>query len=154
MVERGVFMVPTLCAYYAYVAPDAEQRYPSWRLARGRKVAAALKEYFPKYVEMGLKVVGGSDGSGPGSGRRPGEGAKELELMVEHGMTPMQSIVANTKLGADVMGLLDQFGTLEAGKLADLIVVDGDPLTDIAILQKREKLQLVMKGGDVFRSDL
>ena len=154
MVERGVFMVPTLCAYYAYLAPDAEQHYPNFRLARGRKVAGALRENFPKYVEMGLKVAGGSDGSGPGSGRRPGEGAKELELMVEYGMTPMQAIVANTKVGAEVMGLLDQFGTLEPGKLADLIVVDGDPLQDIAILQQRQKIQLVMKGGEIIRSDL
>ncbi len=154
MVERDVFMVPTLCAYYAYLAPDAEQHYPAWRLARGRLVASVIREHFAKYTEMGLKVVGGSDGSGPGSGRRPGEGAKELELMVEYGMTPMQAIVANTKMGADVVGLLDQFGTLEPGKLADIIVVDGDPLADITILQKREKIQLVMKGGDLFRSDL
>jgi imidazolonepropionase-like amidohydrolase len=109
---------------------------------------------FPTSLEAGVKVVGGSDGTGPGSGRRPGEGAKELELMVQYGMTPMQAIVANTKMGADVMGCLDQFGTLEAGKLADLIVVDGDPLKDITILQKREKIQMVVKGGEVFRSDL
>lgn len=154
MVDNGVFMVPTLCAYYAYLAPDAEQHYPNYRLARGRKVAGALRENFPKYIEMGLKVAGGSDGIGPGSGRRPGEGAKELELMVEFGMTPMQAIVANTKVGADVMGLLNEFGTLEPGKLADLILIDGDPLSDISLLQKREKIQLVMKGGELFRSDL
>ena len=78
----------------------------------------------------------------------------ELQLCVDYGMTPMQAIIANTKMGADCMGLLDQFGTLEVGKLADLIVVNGDPLADIKILQDRKKVQLVMKGGDVFRSDL
>jgi imidazolonepropionase-like amidohydrolase len=66
----------------------------------------------------------------------------------------MQAIVANTKMGADVMGCLDRFGTLETGKLADLIVVNGDPLKDITLLQKRENIQMVVKGGEIFRSDL
>lgn len=154
MVKAGTFFVPTLCAYHAYIAPDAEQRYPAWRLARGRPVGETLRERFPLYITSGVKFLGGSDGSGPGTGRRPGEGGLELELCVEYGMTPMQAIVANTKVGADCMGLLDEFGTLETGKLADLVVVDGDPLADITILQQREKIQLVMKGGEVFRSDL
>ena len=154
MVKHGTYMVPTLCAYNAYLAPDAERQYPAWRLAKGRRVATVLRETFPRYVEMGLKVVGGPDGSGPGVGRRPGEGALELELMVDYGMTPMQAIVANTKAGAEVMGMLDEFGTLEAGKLADVIVVDGDPLADIRLLQQRERIQLVMKGGEIVRSVL
>jgi imidazolonepropionase-like amidohydrolase len=154
LVEKGGFIVPTLCAYYAYIAPDGERRYPSWRVAKGKLIDAALRKMFPKYIEAGVKVVGGSDGTGPGSGRRPGEGAKELELMVQYGMTPMQAIVANTKMGADVMGCLDRFGTLETGKLADLIVVNGDPLKDITLLQKRENIQMVVKGGEIFRSDL
>ena len=69
-------------------------------------------------------------------------------------MSPMQAIVANTKMGADAMGLLDQFGTLESNKLADLIVVDGDPLADITALQQQVKIQMVMKGGEIFRFDL
>jgi imidazolonepropionase-like amidohydrolase len=154
LVENGAFIVPTLCAYYAYVATDGEKRYPAWRVAKGRLIDAALRKMFPKYIEAGVKVAGGSDGSGPGSGRRPGEGAKELELMVQYGMTPMQAIVANTRMGADVMGLLHQFGTVEPGKLADVIVVDGDPLKDITIFQQREKIRMVIKGGEVFRGDL
>jgi imidazolonepropionase-like amidohydrolase len=154
LVEKDAFIVPTLCAYYAYIAPDAESRYPAWRVARGKQIDATLRKMFPKYIAAGVKVVGGSDGTGPGSGRRPGEGAKELELMVQYGMSPMQAIVANTKMGADVMGLLDQFGTLEAGKFADIIVVDADPLKDITVLQKREKIQMVIKGGEFFRSEL
>jgi imidazolonepropionase-like amidohydrolase len=153
LVQKQAFIVPTLSAYYAYVAPDAEKRYPAWRIAKGKLIDAALRKMFPKYIEAGVKVAGGSDGSGPGSGRRPGEGAKELELMVQYGMNPMQAIVASTRMGADVMGLLDQFGTVEPGKLADLIVVDGDPLKDIAILQQREKIEMVIKGGEIFRRD-
>lgn len=154
MVKAGTFFVPTLCAYHAYIAPDAEQRYPAWRLARGRPVGETLRERFPLYISSGVKFVGGSDGSGPGTGRRPGEGALELQLCVDYGMTPMQAIVANTKMGADCMGFLDKFGTLEPGKLADIVVLDGDPLADITILQERERVSLVMKGGEVFRSNL
>ena len=154
MVEHDMLMIPTLCAYNAYLGEEAEGQYPAWRLAKGRPVATVLRNTFPKYLEMGLKVVGGSDGSGPGVGRRPGEGALELELMVSYGMSPTQAISANTKMGAHAMGMAEDFGTLEAGKLADLIVVDGDPLSDIRILQDRERIQLVMKGGEVVRSDL
>ncbi len=154
MVKRGTWMVPTLGAYNAYLAPEAEQQYLAWRLAKGRLVAEVLRETFPKYLDMGLKVVGGSDGAGPGVGRRPGEGALELELMVDYGMTPMQAIVANTRLRAEVCGLLDQFGTLEEWESSNIIVVDGDLLADIKVLQKRERIQVVVKGGEVFRSDL
>ena len=154
LVKHDMFICPTLCAYYAYLGPEGEKRYPPWRVQKGRRVEEALRKTWPKYVEMGAKVVGGSDGSGPGIGRRPGDGALEFQLMVDHGMTPMQAIVANTKNGADAMRMLDDLGTLETGKLADLIVVDGDPLADIKILQDRKKLQLVMKGGEIFRSDL
>ena len=106
------------------------------------------RKTFPKYVEMGVMVVGGS------LGRRAGEESLELQLMVDYGMTPMQAIVASTKNGAYAMRMQDRLGTLETGKLADLIVVDGDPLADIKILQDRKKIQLVMKAGEIIRSDL
>jgi len=154
LAKSGTYIVPTLFAYNAYVAPDAEQAYPAWRLARGRRVEAQLRTFFAKYLEAGVKVAGGSDGAGPGTGRRPGEGAKELELMVEYGATPMQAIVANTRTVADVMGYLDDFGTIESGKLADLLVIDGDPLRDVRILQDKAKLVGIMKGGEFWRSDL
>ena len=154
LLKHDMYICPTLCAYYAYLGPEGEKRYPPWRVVKGRRVEETLRKTWPKYAEMGVKVVGGSDGCGPGIGRRPGDGALELQLMVDYGMTPMQAIVCNTKNVADAMRMSDQIGTLEAGKFADLIVVDGDPLADIKILQDRKKLQLVMKGGDVFRSDL
>ena len=154
LLKHNMYICPTLCAYYAYLGPEGEKRYPFWRVLNGRRVEEVIRKTWPKYVEMGVKVVGGSDGSGPGIGRRPGDGALELQLMVDYGMTPMQAIVANTKNGAEAMRMSDRLGTLETGKLADLIVVDGDPLADIKILQDKEKIQLVMKGGEIFRSDL
>ena len=149
LVKHNMFIIPTLCVFHGYLGPVAETHFPLWRVLKGRRVQAAQQETFPKYLEMGVKVVGGSIGRGARE-----EEALELQLMVDYGMTPMQAIVANTKNGADAIRMSGWLGTLEAGKLADLIVVDGDPLADIKILQDREKLQLVMKGGEIFRSDL
>lgn len=77
-----------------------------------------------------------------------GENALEFELLVNAGMTPMQAIVAGTRNSALALGPRgSDLGTLEKGKLADLIVVDGDPLKDIKVLQNQERLKIVMKGG-------
>ena len=79
-----------------------------------------------------------------------GEYAKDLELFVKFmGFTPMEAIVAATKQGSQIMRMEDEIGTIESGKLADVLVVDGDPLADITILQDRTKLALVMKDGKV-----
>jgi imidazolonepropionase-like amidohydrolase len=76
--------------------------------------------------------------------------ARELETYVKHlGFTPMEAIVAATKLNATTVGLAGQIGTLEPGKLADLVVVDGDPIADIAVLQDVSKIHVVMKDGEL-----
>jgi imidazolonepropionase-like amidohydrolase len=71
--------------------------------------------------------------------------------MVEAGMTPMQSIVASTKMGAELLGLGDSLGILEPGRLADLVMIDGDPLSDIAVVADPERVKLVMKDGVVYK---
>jgi imidazolonepropionase-like amidohydrolase len=84
-----------------------------------------------------------------------GEYAKDIELFVtDMGFTPMEAIVASTKHGSELMRMETQTGTIEEGKLADLLVVDGDPVADIAVLQDRSKLALVMKDGKVMVNTL
>jgi imidazolonepropionase-like amidohydrolase len=76
--------------------------------------------------------------------------AKELTFFVKHvGLTPLQVITCATKTGAEIMGRAQEFGTLEAGKLADVLVVDGDVLADISILEDRRRFIAVMQGGEV-----
>jgi len=70
------------------------------------------------------------------------------------GFTPMDAIVATTKIASEVLGLEKRIGTLEKGKLADLIVVDGNPLEDITLLQKKDKILAIMKDGQFFKCQL
>jgi imidazolonepropionase-like amidohydrolase len=83
-----------------------------------------------------------------------GKNAIELELMVKAGYSPMEAITAGTRIGSEVMGMEAEIGTVEAGKLADLIVVEGNPLEDIHILQDENKIKWVMKGGEILKSIL
>lgn len=92
----------------------------------------------------------GTDAGGYVHGRNP----MELELMVQAGMTPMQAIVASTRTAAECLEMERDLGTLEPGKLADLLVVDGDPLADMALLQNRERLAAIMKGGEFVKNQI
>jgi imidazolonepropionase-like amidohydrolase len=76
--------------------------------------------------------------------------ARELELYVAHGMAPMDAIVASTRDAAQAIGLGADLGTLEAGKIADLIAVRGDPVADVRVLQNDSNIALVMKEGRVY----
>jgi imidazolonepropionase-like amidohydrolase len=106
-----------------------------------------------KLKDLGVRVVPGGD---YGFVWCPhGEYAKDIELFVtDMGFTPMEAIVAATKHGSELLRMGDETGTVAEGKYADLLVVDGDPLEDIAILQDRPKLSMVMKDGKVMVNTL
>jgi imidazolonepropionase-like amidohydrolase len=80
-----------------------------------------------------------------------GQNAKELAFRVSLGESPMQALVSATRVNAEILGWTDRVGTLEAGKWADVVAVPGDPLADIALL---ERVAFVMKGGVVYRDDM
>ena len=79
--------------------------------------------------------------------------ARELEIKTEV-MSPMESLISATSTNAELFGMQDDIGTVEAGKLADLLVVDGDPLENIAVFQKPSNLRLIMKGGRLIKNEL
>ena len=103
-----------------------------------------------KALAAGVKVVAGTDAGG----FVHGDNAREVEILVERGMTPMQAIQAATGWAAECVGLEKEIGTIKAGKLADLLVLDGDPLRGVGVLRDREKLKMVMKGGEAFVNKL
>jgi imidazolonepropionase-like amidohydrolase len=95
---------------------------------------------------MGVKVVAGTDAGG----FVHGDNAREIELLVEKGLTTMQAIQAATGWAAECIGLDADVGSVEQGKYADLLVIDGDPLSEIGVLRDRDRLKMVMKGGVAF----
>jgi imidazolonepropionase-like amidohydrolase len=150
MKRRGTFLVPTLVAPL-WVIRRAEKdpsSVPPYALRKAREVMADHQASFRLAVERGVRIAMGTDtGVGP-----HGSNAEELERMVEGGMTPMQAIVATTGVAAECARIAHLTGTLEVGKRADVLGVDGDPLTDIRVLQDKEKLPLIMRDGHVFRA--
>jgi imidazolonepropionase-like amidohydrolase len=116
-----------------------------------REEMDAAVENIGKMKRRGVRILMGSDF---GFSWCPhGTYARELTHYVKlAGYSPMEAIVAATKLGAEAMRMADRIGTVEAGKLADLIVVDGNPLEDISILEDRRRITHIMKDGEFFRA--
>ena len=152
MRERGAFLVPTLHAPRSIVrraAEEPESVLPQ-SLRKAREVIGANDESFRAAREAGVRIAMGTD-AGVGV---HGTNAWELELMTQLGMPPLEAIVASTKTASECVHMDAEAGTLEPGKLADLLVVDGDPLADIAILQDRARLRLILQGGRAHRDTL
>jgi len=147
MKENNVILVPTLVILRNIVTEGIEAGTLPEAVRKGKEAVEAHFASFRRAHEAGVKIAMGTDAF-MGICRQ-GENARELEVMVEAGLTPMEAIVASTKTGAEALGLEDQIGTIEVGKLADIIIVDGDPLQDIRILQDLKKIRMVMKGGDI-----
>jgi imidazolonepropionase-like amidohydrolase len=145
MKSRDTFLVPTLVAPI-WVERHAERQegvVMPQSLRKTREVQGAHRESFRMAVESGVRIAMGTDAA---VGEH-GTNAEELRLMVENGMTPMQAIVASTRTASECVHMADDVGTLEAGKLADLLVVDGNPLDDIGVLEDKDRLLLIMQGG-------
>ena len=152
MIEKEVYLVPTLVAPLAVL--EFAQAHPDLLsplvAAKATGVIAAHKQSFRRAVEAGVKIAMGTD-SGVG---KHGENARELVLMVENGMTPMQAIIASTATAARLLHVEHQIGTLEVGKLADIVVVDGDVLEDISKLADPANVKLVLKGGQLAKNTM
>ena len=140
MADKGIFFVPTFTVYGFHATHGTPH---------GRVRAQALRPHHVQSMrlalEAGVKVVAGTDAGGWGHGNN----AEELECLVVAGMTPMQALVAGTGWASECLGLEKEVGTVQRGKQADMIVVDGDPLDDITVLQDQTRIKLVMKEGRV-----
>jgi imidazolonepropionase-like amidohydrolase len=146
MVEHGTYFVPTL-----WIVDEYFDRYKIWNIPpyAHAKISAFIpiaKQSVDMAIRMHVKIALGTD-AGVGEHALA---AKEFAAYVRHGLTPMQSIEAGTANAAKLIGHFQDFGSVEAGKFADLVAVDGDPLQDIKILQT---VKFVMKQGKVYKKD-
>ncbi len=143
MAERGVALCPTLAA------GDATSQYGGWRKGQDPDPAGIRRkrESFKLALDAGVTIASGSD-----VGVFPhGDNARELDLMVAYGMTPVAALKSATSVNAKVLNLEGQLGRVGKGLLADLVAVDGDPTRDIGATHK---VAFVMKNGTVIRSRL
>lgn len=149
MAEQGTFYVPTLIVNSRNVFLGAEATGVSpggWQWLT--KVYEDKWDTLERAHQAGVKIAAGSDA---GFLIYHGEGACELEELVKGGLSPLEAITAATQTAAECMGWQDRLGTLEPGKLADLVVIDGNPLADIRLLQDQKRIATVIKGGNVVK---
>ena len=148
MKEHGVFLVPTLAIFELVSRHGREYGAPESMIEK----INGIRDVGPQSLEIakaiGLKIGSGSDVFGPYAVSR----ALSLELQAAV-LGAMGSIISATRTNAELLGVADDIGTLEPGKLADLIVIDGDPLADISILQDEENVNLVMQSGRVVKGE-
>jgi imidazolonepropionase-like amidohydrolase len=140
MAQRGIFFVPTFAVYDFH----RKSALPHVR-ERAHELQEHHAESLRRAFSAGVKIAAGTDAGGHG---HPSN-AIEIECLVKAGLTPLQALRAATGWAAECLGRESDFGTVKKGKLADLIVVAGDPLDDVKILQEPERIALVLKGGEV-----
>jgi imidazolonepropionase-like amidohydrolase len=150
MLKKGTYLVPTLYAPWAMVNQGkkfglAEAYVESCRV----NILEPHMKSFRMAYEAGVKIAMGTDCGFPSCVH--GTNALELELMTKYSdMSPMEAIVIATRSSAAALRLEDKVGTIEKGKWADIVVVDGNPLSDIKVLQDKERILLVMKEGKIY----
>ena len=146
--RSGAYYVPTLSTVNGYIERLAADpnAYPPEVLPKIRWRIEVTGQSLERAVPAGVRIAFGTDAGVSKHGRN----ADEFALMVQHGMTPMGAIQAATVNAADLLGLSAEIGTIEPGKHADIIAVDGDPLTDVTVLTS---MDFVMRDGRVYRDE-
>ena len=140
MAARGIFYVPTIFVGEYVAQGRAAAGAPVWV-----KMIAVHEDTFRRALKAGVKIAFGTDAGGFDWKIDP---AKEFSSMVKFGMTPAQALKSATSSAAELLGMQSEVGTIEGGKLADIVAVPGDPLADVSVM---EKVDFVMKGGAVYR---
>ena len=140
MASHGIYYVPTIFVGEYVAQGRAAEGAPVWV-----KMIQIHEDTFRRAMKAGVKIAFGTDAGGFDWKVNP---AKEFSSMVKFGMTPAQAIRAATVTAAELLGVRDSLGSVETGKLADIVAVPGDPLSDVSVM---EKVDFVMKSGMVYR---
>jgi imidazolonepropionase-like amidohydrolase len=140
MASRGIFYVPTIFVGEYVAQGRAAAGAPVWI-----KMIQIHEDTFRRAMKAGVKIAFGTDAGGFDWKIDP---AKEFSSMVKFGMTPAQAIRSATVTASELLGVQDSLGTIEPGKLADIVAVQGDPLANVSVM---EKVDFVMKDGVVYK---
>jgi imidazolonepropionase-like amidohydrolase len=147
MLKHGTYLVPTLLAPVSVLELSEKAGIPEYGIRKAKESIQAHKDSIAKAYRAGVKIAMGTDAGVMAHGTN----LRELTLMNEIGMTPMETIVATTKVAAECMGWEDQVGTLEVGKLADVVITKENPLTNLPSLEDNSNIRVVLKGGVVVK---
>ena len=143
MKNKGTFLTPTLMAT-EWIMSKLDN-YPPALQAKAKAAGAARSDMFRNAVKLGVKISFGTDAAV----FPHGQNAKEFKLMVDLGMTPIDALKSATANDAELLGIAQKVGTLEKGKLADIVAMPGDPASDITAT---ERVFFVMKEGKIVRN--
>ena len=144
MAKKGTWLVPTLYTFQHGVELGTSHGQDPISLAKTKEIVAHQQPAFTRALKAHLKIAVGIDDE-------PQYLPKEVEALVRGGMTPLEALQAATIRGAELLNWSDRIGTIEPGKFADIIAINGDPTQDINAI---EKVVFVMKDGAVFKNDL
>lgn len=145
MKEKGTYLVPTIYLTDWFLENYEKLGLPAQIIAKAKEVMPAMKKNLTHAIQQGVPVAFGTDAAVYPHGLN----AREFAVLVRMGMTPLQAIQTATVNASKLLGMEDRIGAIEAGKLADLIAVEGDPTRDVTEL---ERVKFVMKGGSVVKN--
>ncbi len=149
MLARGTYLVPTLTAPYLIAHGGLGAGIPAYMVEKGQQVLEDHVASYKRALKAGVRVAMGTDQGTPLS--RPGENAQEIVRMAEHGLSAGAAILAATAWAAELLQLGDECGALRRGLAADILVVDADPLQDLATLTTDTSIRTVVKSGRLVR---
>src|SRR5919108_82941 len=149
MHQHGTYYVPTLVAPFHICAGGTTSGIPAYAVHKSHLVMERHKESVRQAHEVGVKIAMGTDCGTPFN--VAGKNALELELLTQNGPSAAEALMATTRVAAEAIGIHDCTGTLEPGKWADIIVVHGDPLDNIRVLQHAERILCVIKAGQIVK---
>ena len=144
------FLVPTLSAIQSGMEHGKKGGMPDYALQKCVAMVDDLRANFRRAAKAGVRIAMGTDAGTPFNPH--GRNAQELRRMVELGLTPMQAIQASTHSAATLLGLESEIGTVEAGKQADLLLVNGNPLDDISLLENPSAVESVIQAGRIVKA--
>ncbi|WP_353462884.1 amidohydrolase family protein [Mammaliicoccus sciuri] len=147
MKEKEMYLVPTLLAPLSVIEFAEELGMSENSIKKSKQVMQDHIDSFKKAHQAGVKIAMGTDAGV----FKHGTNLRELELMVEHGMSEMEAIVSSTKTAAECLGYDDDLGTIEVGKKADFIILDQNPLEDIKVLRDPNNIKVVSIDGQIVK---